>query len=270
MKNALKILTMVPLFCLCSCGNETNMLNEAEAKRQISSMKTEIQKEDFAVPALGMSKITSVSNGQNSSFAMSLDVRFDTNVGSRYVYRKITSTNSSSPTSDEDNDSNETACCYEKEGKYFNYDKVGSDVTFYEIEEENEFNTLFDNMIALINADPKTLKNSFITALDRVSEFYTPIMESSSEEEYSNFDISYEIRFNKINESSFNFEVKGASTDSAYMLKNTETVTVFENYLPKSSYAKNTLSVNDSELVTSTSQTFTWGSVEYIYPEASN
>ncbi len=272
MKKALKTLSMIPLFVLGSCGNETKILNEAEAKDQIASMKAEIQKDDFAIPSLGMVKTTMVSNEQNSSFTISLDVRFNTNVGSRYVYCNITSENSSnnsiaSSVINYSSDSDEVACLYEKDGKYFDYGKRGSKVTFSEIKEEAEFKTLFDNKLIQISADSATLKTSFVTVLDRICETYDYTDGSSNAE--NNIGVAYEITFTKINAFSFKFESKAKATDSASMLKNSETTMIFENYLPKSSYSTSLLGVSGTEITSSSSRTYAWGSVEYIYPEAS-
>lgn len=258
MKKTLKIISMVPLFVLCSCGNETNssetnVLSETDAKAQVVSMKAEVEKEDFKTPTSGQMLTELATSSASFSFSMTSDIRFNTNVGSRYYYSNSNMLGTT------------IVCYYEKDGKYYGYVSsiYGEEKTELT---EDEFTSSFDSFITESGLDAKSLKANVVEGLDDVTNLYDNFENTSTSVDFTT---DVEVTFTKINESSFKVEANGKIKQSSAEAGDAIIKFEYENYLPKSRFYDVTITESGKEVKTKTTQTYTWGSVDYIYPEAS-
>ncbi len=258
MEKTLKILSIVPLFVLCSCGNETNsseanVLSEADAKTQVVSMKAEVEKEDFKVPTFGQILTDLVTSSASLSFSVTSDVRFNTEAGSRYFYSNSNLLGTT------------IVCYYEKDGKYYGYvsSAYGEDKTELT---EGEFTSTFESTITESGIDTKSLKANVVEGLDTITNLYDNFENTSSSVDVTT---DLEVTFTKINESSFKVEANGKVKQSSLGTADAVIKIEYENYLPKSRFMDVTATESGQEVKTKTTQTYTWGSVEYIYPETS-
>ncbi len=247
MKKSLKILFVLPAFMLCACDNSKEV-NAADAKAQVASMREEVAKDSFTVPNKGMTTSNiSIKSGETTTNTVA-DIRFDTTTGNRYFYTKGTLMGVTAEN-----------WYYEKDGKYFSATKAMGITQSTEYQTEAEFKTVFDAALGTSSYDQEGLKKDIDNTLSAIDMLYTEIDRQSSSGEVV---YDYNVSFTKINDSSFKLVVTASSGDSTAGYSNIEETIEFANYLPTKVYTK--LSGSDEETVSDL--TFTWGSVDYIYP----
>lgn len=249
MNKTVKIFAAALTLTLVSCGGGSSQLSEAEARAQVAAMKAEVSKDEFATPSSGMQKTdVTISNG-GSTLALTTDLRFDTNKGSRYLYYKYTGIMMSSE-----------FCQYEKDGKYYCYSSSSGSTTFKEFTTEAEFTESFNEAAGIRDVDLESLKDTAAEFLDSVNSIYDGQTQTSS-----GYTVSYGYAFNKINDSSFIFDVTMSMTNDSGETGTAVSSIEVENYLPKKRYIEaNSTEGGQSTKIVST-ETFTWGSVDYVY-----
>ncbi len=245
---------MIPLFALCSCGNGATTLSETEAKAQVATMKEEVKKDDFKMPTSGQFSTEIVTGGASMSLTMSTDVRFNTVLGSRYIYEKSSSLVKT------------TVCYYEKDGKYYGYNYSALSEEKKELTEA-EFSKAFESALASSRTDSSSLKAVATSGLDSVTNAYDQLNNQSSSS--TDIEMDFKLTFTKFNESSFKFEATGKVKTSAGDAADTSITIEYENYLPKSMSTNIAGASSGEETSIKSTETYTWGSVDYIYPELS-
>ncbi len=254
MNKPIRILAVMSMLFVASCASGGTELNETEAKAQVAAMKKEVEKEDFALPTLGMeiSSMSMTSGGNTLSFAS--DVRFNVNKGSRYLYCKTDSLLFASS----------TTCYYEKNGKYYYYTSSYASSESGEFSSEAEFEEAFNATTQNQSVNDSSLREATVNFLSSVSSYYDSTTMSSS-----GLEGSYDVKFVKTSDSSFTCTVKGKMTRSEADEDMDVSIEIeVENYLPKKRVITADGTSSGEAVGLTTSETYTWGSVDYIYPTA--
>ncbi len=256
MKRSIKLMAVLPLFVLVGCtDNGTKELSNSEVKTFVQGMKEEVSKDSFSLPNKGMviSNVTETVSG--TSITITSETRFDKTEGSRYLYINGTTFLGNSQT-----------YYYEKDGKYYFYSSGFGMDTSSEYATEEEFKADFDQYIATLGYDDATLKEGIVSSLDSVIQIYDEIENPSSNSEGVTYE--YDIKFTKINDSSFKLEGTTITSGSSIGDLIANSVIEFENYLPKSASAHTIGTSQGMDIDMTITQSYTWGSVDYVYPAA--
>lgn len=254
-KNIIKTVTCLSLFVLTGCDQNSssikgNVLSDEEAKTQLSAMNVEVSKDSFVIPTCGMNKMDNKISSSKTQLTSNFDTRFNIEVGSRYFYR---STSVSGVNSN-------LICLYEKEGKYYyhieNFAVGEKNVGTYDSEEA--FKAAFDEYCRIGGCLTDSIKNTISSPYESVSNVYT---------NKTSVEGDCQTSFEKVNDSSFSFMATITSEEDGVKMVVAETITV-NNYLLDSiiSSLETTKGEQKSSIVSNAY--YTWGSVDYIYPQA--
>ncbi len=257
MKRSIKLMAVLPLFVLVGCtDNGTKEMSNSEAKAYVQEMKKEISKDSFSLPNKGMVVSDAVQSSNGTTVTISSETRFDKTEGSRYlyVYGKTFFGDSK-------------IYYYEKDDKYYCCSTgFGMDSTI-EYETEAEFKAEFDQYMEVEGYDEESLRKTITDSMDAIVKMYDEMENPSSNSDGT--DYSYTIRLTKINDSSFKLEETAIASGSSIGNLTSSSVIEFENYLPKAISSHTTGTSQGIEIDMTITQTYTWGSVEYVYPETS-
>lgn len=244
MNKIIKKFTILPLIFLVGCTQKGVELDETQAKEQLSTMKTEISKDDFVIPTKYSLKttVTTTVDGKEKE-TVKYDYRVNSEVGSRYIYGKGDVVMTTSTAS-------ETHIIYEKDNKFYGYSSENNTTKNVEYETEAEFKAAFDDVLDDFSVSPSNFKDGLINYIEMTEEFY----------EADTTKGTLEIKFTKYDESSFNCSVNYEESD-----KTTKAGIEFKNYLftllEYSEYEK----TSKTEL--SIKGTMTYNTIDYIYPD---
>lgn len=251
MNKPIKILGAAFTLTLLSCGGSTQV-SESEARAQVAAMKETVNKDDFVTPTSGMEKTDMTIASGGNTLVMNTDLRFNVEKGSRYLYYKYSGLAMSTE-----------FCQYEKDGKYYYYSSSTSGATTKEFSTEAEFTESFNEELGNKQANVESLKSTAVSFLDGVTNVFDGSTQTSS-----GYKTTYEWSFNKINDSSFTLDVTVSMTgDSGESGSGKATIEV-ENYLPKKRYIEASEENSGISMKVESSETYTWGSVDYVYPSA--
>ncbi len=254
-KNIVETLACLSLFVLTGCDQNSssikgNVLTDEEAKTQISAMNAEISKDNFVLPTCGMNKMDNKISSSKTQLTSNFDTRFNIKVGSRYFYR---STSVSGVNSN-------LICLYEKEGTYYyhieNFAVGEKNVGTYGSEEA--FKTAFDEYCRIGGCLADSIKNTIYSPYESVSSVY-----ASKESTENNCQTSFE----KVNDSSFSFTAMITSEEDGMKMDVIETIVV-NNYLLDSITSSLETTKGEQKGSIVSNAYYTWGSVDYIYPQA--
>ncbi len=251
MKRKRLILAALPLFILTGCGEKTTELSKEEAKVQLNSMIAEISKDTFTTPTSGMQTSIITATGKNATTESYYEeLRFNTVLGSRYIFHKTIGVNNS-----------DEACIYEKDGKYYSYSSSNNHGSLEEYSTETEFLKSFYFKVSQYSIDSDSLKETATTFLNWITVIYDSFAEPSVHE------TTYDFKFIKINNSSFKFCANEVSKDNKENETPNSSMTMeFESYLLKSRKEETNGIFNDQKINLTIDQTCVWNNVDYIYP----
>ncbi len=247
MNKPIKIFSVVLMMTLVSCGEPTQV-NETEARAQVAAMKEAINKDDFVTPTCGMQKTKMTVSSGTFSFVTTTDLRFNVEKGSRYLYYKESGLLM-----------NTEFYQYEKGGKYYCFSSL--DTTIEEFSSEAEFAESFNEALVKNGVDVASIKSSASTFLDGVTNAYDAQTKPNSE-----YTVSYQYNFNKINDSSFTFDVTMHMVGDSSRSGSSKITIEVENYLPKKRYVEGAAAQAKESAEGITTEDFIWGSVDYVYP----
>lgn len=272
MKKAKLILLLTPtLLVAVSCGgggsssepgSDYSSISVTDARQRISAITTEISKETFSVPTKATIGLTNTVKMETIEISSTMLAAYDLNTQNPYAHIKTASSSPSSSSSD--SSSGLEMWLYKDGGDYVYAAIIGQTkaVSKYAVDSEKgkELISGIENSLTSSNASAESFKSTLDT-IDSMIESYIAATEGSLSTDGASMEISA--------------YAKGAG-DLKVTIKGTGNLTsgesssesfysnyVFANYLPV--LLETSAVTNTAE--TSTRATFSWGSVEYDYPD---
>lgn len=271
MKKAKLILLLTPtLLVAVSCGgggsssepgSDYSSISVTDAKQRISAITTEISKETFSVPTKATIDLTNTVKMETIEISSTMLAAYDLNTQNPYAHIK---TESSSPSSSSDSSSGLEMWLYKDGGDYVYAAIIGQTkaVSKYAVDSEKgkELISGIENSLTSSNASAESFKST-LDSIDSMVESYIAATEGSLSTDGASMEISAYAK----GAGDLKVTIKGtgnltsgeSSSESFYFNY------VFANYLPVLLETSTVTSTAE----TSTRATFSWGSVDYDYPD---